>query len=622
MAKETKYIELEDINTSTAEENFCQLLNEKKTYFLNGSWGSGKTTFLNNVSRKFDKKLVFIDLWQLNDSRSILEIVFSKLRPRYYWGLLALTIILVSISILSTNVINLGLERYFGMFPRFSMWVGIISLVVAVCQFFKFKTDVFYAWLLRFIPFKKKVLIIDDFDRLTDKQQEETYKIFSLLKGKLPIVFVGDISKINSVKDNFLSKIIDRRVELPFVLHPDVIWDNYFEKLESVLDIEISDSFKRRIVSEKRNLRDREHFNDYINLEFFERRKFGHVQVEQQLLVIYVYLFYPDYYKGLVNNKLINKIESNSDDFMEYFRSGTPIENLLNNLQQEASDTYPVCFQKARNSYFLYEEPTNRTRVEMEEILNGKTDNLKKELLDSEVSSDFYRYLQSDFSKLKSETQQKILMSVLDLSLDFYNNRIFDLIFHEYFNDGYPEYKRSKPYDKDDLNQIFEFWNPVFEMKKLDLSEKLYLLEKHYVLSFHELGQLFSDLTLNSDSLKILNRKDFYLSTYLSSQDLWNSYSDWDPDIWRAIDQLNDHEFISFWIFQGIISNGGGFYSFDYRPEDKKYVAWIKRYSFEFTNEIIDFTPVIEKIEGRLSLLESKGYYFERKIDESNKRVY
>ena len=67
-------------------------------------------------------------------------------------------------------------------------------------------------------------------------------------------------------------------------------------------------------------------------------------------------------------------------------------------------------------------------------------------------------------------------------------------------------------------------------MKKLDLSEKLYLLKKHYVLSFHELGQLFSDLTLNPDSFKSLNRKDFYLTTYLSSQDLWNSYSQWDTE--------------------------------------------------------------------------------------------
>ncbi|MGZ7215440.1 NTPase, partial [Streptococcus pyogenes] len=106
----------------------------------------------------------------------------------------------------------------------------------------------------------------------------------------------------------------------------------------------------------------------------------------------------------------------------------------------------------------------------------------------------------------------------------------------------YPRYNRNKPYDKNDLDQIFEFWNPVLELRNLDISEKLYLLEKHYVFSFHELGRLFSDLTLTSDSFRSLKRKDFYLSTYLSSHDLWNNYSEWSPDIWRAVGQLNDHE--------------------------------------------------------------------------------
>lgn len=622
MAKENKFIKLEDIDTSTAEENFSKLLNEKKTYFLNGSWGSGKTTFLGNIDKKYDKKLIFIDLWQINDSRPLLEIVFSKLHPVIYWGFLAFTIGLVSISILSTNVVNLGLEQYFGMIPKISMWVGIVALVVAVFQFFKFKTDIFYAWLFRHVPFGKKVLIIDDFDRLTEKQQEETYKIFSLLKGKLPIVFVGDISKIYTVKDNFLSKIIDRRVELPFILHPDAIWYDYYEKLESALNTEISDSFKRRIIAEKRNLRDREHFNDYINLEFFERGKLGHVQVEQQLLVIYVYLFYPEYYKDLVNDKTINKIQSISDDFTEYIRSGEPIENLLNDLQQKDSDVYPINFQKARNAYFLYEEATNRTKSEMEEILNGDIDVLKKELIESEELSDFYRYVQSEFSNLKTEIQQKLLKLVLDLSLKCHSNRIFDLIIQEFYNDGYPRYKRNKPYDNEDLDKIFEFWNPILEKENLDISEKFYILEKHYVFSFHELGQLFSELTLNPESFKSLNRKDFYLNTYLSILDLWNSYAEWSSDIWQAVDQMDDHEFISFWIFQGIISNGRDLNCFDYRPKDKKYVVWTKKYSFEFVNEIIDFTPVIAKLEPRLNLLESKGYYFEKMIDESNKRDY
>ena len=46
---ENNFIELDKIETSTAAQNFANLLNENKTYFLNGTWGSGKSTFLKQV---------------------------------------------------------------------------------------------------------------------------------------------------------------------------------------------------------------------------------------------------------------------------------------------------------------------------------------------------------------------------------------------------------------------------------------------------------------------------------------------------------------------------------------------------------------------------------------------
>ncbi len=45
-------IKLEEIDTSVAAENLCKLLNSNKTFFLNGSWGSGKTEFLHKVEKK------------------------------------------------------------------------------------------------------------------------------------------------------------------------------------------------------------------------------------------------------------------------------------------------------------------------------------------------------------------------------------------------------------------------------------------------------------------------------------------------------------------------------------------------------------------------------------------
>ena len=46
---EHEFIELEHIDTSVAAKNFADLLNDNKTYFLNGSRGSGKSEFLKEV---------------------------------------------------------------------------------------------------------------------------------------------------------------------------------------------------------------------------------------------------------------------------------------------------------------------------------------------------------------------------------------------------------------------------------------------------------------------------------------------------------------------------------------------------------------------------------------------
>ena len=78
------------------------------------------------------------------------------------------------------------------------------------------------------------------------------------------------------------------------MLHPTSIWKEYFDSLEEKFNCRIDINLRKVVEKEQRNLRDRKHFNDYVNKEFFERGKFNHVQVNQQLLVIYVYLFHSD----------------------------------------------------------------------------------------------------------------------------------------------------------------------------------------------------------------------------------------------------------------------------------------------------------------------------------------
>ena len=287
---EHEFIKLEHIDTSVAAKNFADLLYDNKTYFLNGSWGSGKSEFLKEVKRGSQNKLITIDFWRLSDTRSTIEIAFSKLHPLLYWTIRLGIILLVAVSIMMTNVVDIGLSNYFGgSKPLILKLGGVVALIVAVWQVFKKKSDEFYCFLLSKLPKSSKVLIIDDFDRMSEKQQEESYKLFSLINGKLPIIFVGDITKVHKNDDNYLSKIIDRQVELPFDLHSWNIWEGYFRKLTKALDFR--DDNELRILFLDKNLRDMQKFNDYVNQEFFVRGKKDRVRPEQQLAIIYLFLF-------------------------------------------------------------------------------------------------------------------------------------------------------------------------------------------------------------------------------------------------------------------------------------------------------------------------------------------
>lgn len=348
-----RYIKLDHIDTSVAAKNVAKLLEENKTYFLNGNWGSGKTEFLVEVGKNTNKKLVTIDFWRLSDNRSTIEIIFSKLHPWKYKFLRFFIVLCVALSILMTNVVDLGLSSFFESFCV-KLIVGSIVLSVAIYQFFKIKSDGFYSYLLtsKCLSLSRKVLVIDDFDRMSNKQQEESYKIFSLLNGKIPIVFVGDIEKVHLNDNNFLSKIIDRRIELPFVLHPSNIWQDYFELLSKKLNTSLSDDFWRRFSFENRNLRDRNHFNDYVNQEFFSRGKLEHVQEEQQLWIIYAYLFYPELYKQLLKNEEIKIKDDEKTSFTEIFKFGRSIQEILSDIQQSDHNQYPPNYKKINQPIF------------------------------------------------------------------------------------------------------------------------------------------------------------------------------------------------------------------------------------------------------------------------------
>ena len=614
---EHEFIKLEHIDTSVAAKNFAKLLYDNKTYFLNGSWGSGKSEFLKEVKRGSQNKLITIDFWRLSDTRSTIEIAFSKLHPLLYWTIRLGIILLVAVSILMTNVVDIGLSNYFGgSKPLILKLGGVVALIVAVWQVFKKKSDEFYCFLLSELPKFSKVLIIDDFDRMSEKQQEESYKLFSLINGKLPIVFVGDITKVHKNDDNYLSKIIDRQVELPFDLHPSKIWNNYFSVLEDKFNIGLSNEFKKRISSDQKNLRDREHFNDYVNQEFFTRGKLDHVQVEQQLLVIYAYLFYPDLYMNLLKGEPIKVEKSEESDFQDIISIGHTLKEQLSEIQSSDNSDYPLSFKKNKLEYLLYEQTSNRTKIELDLLFTSNSEELISEIIESDQSSDFYQYLSSQFRVFSKKMKKQLLIMIIKESMKFKNSPSMNFIVQESLNEVIPSYERNSPLTEDVIIRIINMWEPILRNEKLDQSEIIYFLNKHDLLSFHELGLYYSDLRIDTETFSNLRRKDFFLLTYLSSKGLFEKFKNWDNTIWEAIELFDDREFLSFWIFQSIITNELGYEGFDIISEDKRYTIWTGRYLFESPHKHTDYKEsVISKIKPRLEKMEKEGFTFTKMED-------
>jgi KAP family P-loop domain protein len=617
-----RFITLKHIDTSIAAKNVAKLLEENKTYFLNGNWGSGKTEFLSEINNNTHKKLVIIDFWRLTDHRSTIEIIFSKLHPWKYRFLRFFIVLCVALSILITNVVDLGLSSFFEFFGV-KLIVGSIVLLVAIYQFFKIKSDGFYSYLLTFkyLSLTRNVLVIDDFDRMSNNQQEESYKVFSLLNGKLPIIFVGDIEKVHLNDNNFLSKIIDRRIELPFVLHPSNIWQDYFELLSKKLNMSLSDDFWRRFSFENRNLRDRNHFNDYVNQEFFSRGKLGHVQEEQQLWIIYAYLFYPELYQQLLKNEEIKVKDDEKTSFIGMFKFGRSIQEILSDIQQSDFNQYPPSYKKNRLAYFLYEESLNRTKEEFDTLLEINGEKLSRELREANYNTDFYQYLSSEYNSLSNPLKERLLRLTIQESMKSFNSPAMNYIVEEKLSEEIPSYERNSPLSKETIVRIVDFWESILKNEGLDKSEIIYFMEKHRVLSFYDLGLHYTKLEINNENFAKLNRKDFFLLTYLSAVNKFGQFKTWDSSIWHAIDSFGDKEFLSFWKFQSILSSDDNYFDFDIVSSNKTYILWVARYELEPPHKLENYREdVIEKFRPKLEQLKSKGFTFVEKIDGEHRR--
>ena len=123
MLRDMSRIEIGKIDTSEARENLDKLLEENKNYFLHASWGSGKTEFLKSGKKKSRKKLVYLDLWRVKDESTVANTTFRLLYKYNAIIFKILFIICIMISILMTDIVNLGIEKNVRFWYSFECFV-------------------------------------------------------------------------------------------------------------------------------------------------------------------------------------------------------------------------------------------------------------------------------------------------------------------------------------------------------------------------------------------------------------------------------------------------------------------------------------------------------------------
>lgn len=476
-----EYIKFETIETPEAVKGFRKLIEEKKegryqTIFLNGKWGSGKTTFLEKASESNKKgcKFIYLKLWETRDERTVIQIAFKELHTFYYWLMKLFVIVCVVISLLLTPAFNMGLSDFLSNIVL--KWIiVIIALSVSVAQLFKIKSDNFYLEFFHLLNSEKffskiltyfskpKVLIIDDFDRIDQKKQLEAYKLFNILHGMLPIVFVGDYDKLIKQEDisfEYLSKIVDRKVELPFLLSSNKIAANISNQLLAFLKTnqkEINQLYKvfiRNVFLQSRfSIREWKRYVEILNDQIYKKGGLDNISLIDLSIIVYLYLFYPLDYQELTSNYdnsyEFNRLQGStrfndvSKDSYKFY-----IKEVL--LPSRGYATFPRTFYENAKMYFLDDYVPNLSKDEANKIL-GDPAKLEKKLLEKTLDEDFYYYVQSlhsnkidssdqilnrIFSTIKSNTdiQIKLVQSIIDIINDQKTDEEKFRLFEEYTN--------------------------------------------------------------------------------------------------------------------------------------------------------------------------------------------
>ncbi|KRO15520.1 P-loop NTPase fold protein [Lacticaseibacillus saniviri] len=575
-------VQVPGIDTTYNGKLMQQQIQDKRTYFLNGPWGSGKTSLLNETRKAFqNKKFIMVNLWEETDNQTVLELIAKKLHPVLYrigW--------IVALIVVGGYA---WAAQYYVAKPKQNLFItwGVIGLLVAgtVLNRFQIKKDSLYFWLVKLrCGQENKILIFDDFDRVSPEQQKDAYKVFNNLKGKFPIVFVGDKNKIDLGNDTYMQKIIDVTLEMPYSMQPTSIWHEYYAVLGTVLPnwTPAAQNLETICIEEFRTLRDRERFNDEVNFVFFHNAKVGKVRTDTQLYIIYVFLFHPDVYQLLLSGFDFNKDNKKLSDLNPTLR-----QNFRKVLAQNG-DMAPKPYHQDPQAYLIFEKSGSLSQLEYLNKL-GKEIPIESIFEQSTLESRpyFQAYIVEGYVDLPSEIQTKLIKTVVELWPQ--ENKypgIYNLILRQssIFEKNSQESARSW------FNKLAETGLEVSKYGQFLLEGKIVKFETlyEYVMQAKLMPKNFDKKTIQAfeePQVMIL----MFIAHWSQKGSPKKSITYWNEREWDVVKELDSKRYLELFEQDGLIDIGRPGFRADQRIEDI------------VTIRIIDMTKTAKnRIEPRL----------------------
>lgn len=122
-------LKIEHISTSRQAAAFARRIasDEVRTYFLQGSWGSGKSEYLRAVKESGPLKgltFVELELWKPKDKQSLASKIFSVTNPRWAKALTVLGWLFIGLAVIGSTVLAVQ-----SIVPWLRVWMAGIVLL-------------------------------------------------------------------------------------------------------------------------------------------------------------------------------------------------------------------------------------------------------------------------------------------------------------------------------------------------------------------------------------------------------------------------------------------------------------------------------------------------------------